>query len=87
MARGAGSEKTDRVAELEQRIEQLEWQRRAGERSRAVLSSVVPEETRQHMRAAWREQLLAVRSLVDHWIGRIGEPESPRTGREEIKID
>ena len=87
MARGAGSEQTDRVAELEQRIEQLEWQRRAGERSRAVLSSVVPEETRQHMRAAWREQLLAVRSLVDHWIGRIGEPESPRTGREEIKID
>ena len=87
MARGAGSEQADRVAELEERIEQLEWQRRAGERSRAVLSSVVPEETRQHMRAAWREQLLAIRSLVDHWIGRIGEPEPPRSGREEIKID
>ena len=81
-------DQAERIAELEQRLEQLEWQRRAGDRSRAVLMTIVPEETRQHLRAAVREQLLAIRSLMDHWIGRLGEPqEERRSEREEIPIE
>jgi hypothetical protein len=78
---------SDRMERLEQRVEQLEWRRRAGERSRAVMDSVVPDETRQHLRAAGREQLLAVRSLLDHWIGKLEKAPSRRAGREDIRID
>jgi hypothetical protein len=81
-------DQSDRIVELEQRLDQLEWQRRAGDRSRAVLRNIIPEETRQHLRAAVREQLLAIRSLVDHWIGRLEErPEERRSEREEIRIE
>jgi hypothetical protein len=58
------------------------------ERSRTAMNSVVPPETRQHLRAAGREQLLAVRSLLDYWIGRLrDEPEKPESSRENIRID
>jgi hypothetical protein len=81
-------EQSDRIEKLEQRIDQLEWRRRASERSRAFMDSVVPEETRDHLRAAGREQLLAVRSLIDHWIGRLERrPTDGRGGREDIPID
>ncbi len=81
-------DQSDRIVELEQRLDQLEWQRRAGDRSRAVLRTIVPDETRQHLRAAVREQLLAIRSLVDHWIGRLEErQEERRNEREEIRIE
>ncbi|MDQ3870367.1 MAG: hypothetical protein M3301_01980 [Chloroflexota bacterium] len=84
---GSGDQ-ADRIVELEQRVEQLEWQRRARDRSQAVLKSAVPQETRDHLRAAVREQLLAIRSLIDHWIGRLGEPqEERRSEREEIHIE
>ncbi len=81
-------DQADRIVELEQRVEQLEWQRRARDRSQAVLRSLIPDETRGHLRAAAREQLLAIRSLLDHWIGRLGErPEERRSEREEIPIE
>ena len=51
----------------------------------SVIRTVVPDETRTHMRAAWREQLLALRSFLDRWIeadGRDGAAE----GRERIEI-
>ena len=79
---------SERVSRLEERVDQLEWRRRAGDRSRAMLDSVVPTETREHLRAAGREQLLAVRSLLDHWIGRLEErPTDRRGGREDIPIE
>ena len=86
---GDPAQQGDRISELEQRVDQLEWRRRAGDRSRAVIDSVVPQETRDHLRAAGREQLLAVRSLVDHWIGRLDDrsPGTTSSAREEIKID
>jgi hypothetical protein len=59
-------------------------------RSKAAMSSIMPDETRRHMRAAWREQLLAVRSLLDHWANRMldekAQSEEP-AGRENIPID
>ena len=66
-------------------------------RSRAAMGVIVPDETRTHMRASWRHNLLAVRSMIDHWAEqlndgrddhsarcrrRLGEP-----GRENIPID
>jgi hypothetical protein len=78
----------DRMDRLEERLDQLEWRRRAGERSRAFMDSVVPDETRVHLRAAGREQLLAVRSLLDHWIDRLeGSSAERRAEREKIPID
>ena len=86
---GERGQQSDRLSELEQRVDQLEWRRRAGDRSRAVFDSVVPQETRDRLRAAGREQLLAVRSFVDHWIARLDDrgTETSSPGREDIKID
>jgi hypothetical protein len=73
---------------LEQRVEQLEWRRRASERSRALMDGVVPEETRTHLRAAGREQLLAVRSLLDYWIDKLdGQSGERRPDREKIPVE
>jgi hypothetical protein len=88
MRRSPLDNEPDRMEQLERRLERLEDRRGAMERSRAAMDTVVPSETRRHMRAAGREQLLAVRSLLDHWIGRLkDEPEKPESNRENIRID
>lgn len=85
---GPGMDEDQRLEELEERISQLESRRRTVERSRSAVNSIVPSETRQHLRAAGREQLLAVRSLLDYWITRLREePDKPDTQRENIRID
>ena len=45
----------------------------------AVMRNVFPDETRTHMKAAGREQLLAARSYLDHWIAKMDET-APRRG-------
>jgi hypothetical protein len=83
-----GDDRDRRIEELEERIEQLEERRTTMDRSRSAMNSVFPTETRKHMRAAGREQLLAVRSLLDHWIGRLrDESEKPDNPRENSRID
>jgi hypothetical protein len=78
----------DRVHELEQRLAQLEEQQSALERSRSAMSGMLPPETRRHLKAAGREELLAVRSLLDRWIERMGdEGEAVEPSRENIPID
>ncbi len=82
----------DRLARLEQRFEELERRNSAMERamdkSRAAVDTMIPSQTRKHLKAAGREQLLAVRSLLDHWVDRLGEePEKGNGGRENIPID
>ena len=37
----------------------------------AVMRNLFPGETRKHMKAAGREQLLAARSYLDHWIEKM----------------
>jgi uncharacterized coiled-coil protein SlyX len=77
-----------RIEQLERRMEELEERRSMRERSQTAMNSVVPPETRRHLRAAGREQLLAVRSLLVHWIGRLrDEPEKSESPRENIRID
>lgn len=87
--RPGADDRDQRIAELEARLDQLEGRRTAVvERSRSAMNSVVPGETRQHLRAAGREQLLAVRSLLDHWIGRLREEsDKPDRTRENIEIE
>jgi hypothetical protein len=53
---------------------------------------MVPAETRRHIRAAWRENLLAVRSLIDFWASRLEEGKgsdqsTTGNGRENIPIE
>ena len=79
-----------RINDLERRLGLVEVRQGAIERSREVMKVVVPAETRRHMRAAWRENLLAMRSLLDTWIDRLddnGPDAADDDGRESIPID
>lgn len=82
----------DRMAKLEQRLDDLDRRsnamERAMDRSRAAMDTMVPSETRKHLRAAGREQLLALRSLLDFWVDKLGDqPDKGNGGRENIPID
>ena len=91
----------DRMARLEQRLDELDKRStsmeramdRAMDRSKAAMNTIVPSETRQHLRAAGREQLLALRSMIDFWASRLADkPDtndgaSNNSGRENIPID
>jgi hypothetical protein len=84
------------AADLEARIEELERRTRRGESREsmetafwAVMRHVFPDETRRHMKAAGREQLLAARSYLDHWIAKMGDAPSdtPPAERENITVE
>jgi hypothetical protein len=86
----------NRLADIERRLEDLDKREtateKALERSKAAMNSMIPPQTRVHMRAAGREQLLVVRSLLDYWIEKLGEKsgqkdDKPDSGRENIPID
>jgi uncharacterized coiled-coil protein SlyX len=81
----------DRTAELEARIAALEERLARSERTPAAamdkaVNAVLPGDTRRHIRAAWREQLLAVRSVLDHWIDA-QEPGPEERARESIRVE
>jgi len=66
-----------RIAQLEEKIKELE--RREEQGIEKMFRTLVPEDVRVHMRAAQKEQLLAVRSMLDHWIERAERSnETPR---------
>lgn len=79
----------DRLAQLEARLEQLESGPGLRERGRGLMARVMPPEASRHFRNAGREQLLGIRSIVDHWIRRIEESEKAASGsrRESIEIE
>jgi hypothetical protein len=90
----------ERLNRLEQRLDELDQRSsslertvdRAMDRSRAAMDTMVPAETRRHLRAAWRENLLAVRSLIDFWADRLedrkdSDKATTANGRENIPID
>ena len=84
--------KTD---DLEARIGVLERRLRGGERREsietafwAVMRDLFPEETRKHMKAAGREQLMAARSYLDHWIAKMDESHATAAPeREQIAVE
>lgn len=89
----------DRNAELEARIAELERRAPRGTERRdsmetafwAVMRNLFPGETRRHMKAAGREQLMAARSYLDHWIKKMDaadeEEEKEATPRESIEVE
>jgi hypothetical protein len=79
-----------RIAELERRLADLEGEPSMRDRGRKMMDRVVPPEATRHFRNAGREQLLGVRSIVDHWIKRIDDADTRATdpgGRHRIEID
>jgi hypothetical protein len=75
-----------RIRELEARLARLERPAdRVGDQIESVIRTVIPDETWTHMRAAWREQLLALRAFLDHWIEDDGH-RGAATGRERIEV-
>ena len=92
----------ERLSRLEQKLDELDQRSssleramdRAMDRSRAAMDTMVPAETRRHVRAAWRENLLAVRSLIDFWADKLDERKGAGSdqsatgnGRENIPIE
>jgi hypothetical protein len=82
--------------DLEARIERLERRTRRGDAREsmetafwAVMRNVFPDETRTHLKAASREQLLAARSYLDHWIAKMGDKGESEVSvpRETIEVE
>lgn len=78
-----------RIAELERRARRAEYQASMETAFWAVMRNLFPDETRRHMKAAGREQLLAARSYLDHWIAKMGDAPAASAGdeREEIEVE
>jgi len=88
-----------RIARIEERMDELDRRSTAMERamdkamdrSRQAVDMLLPHETRRHLRAAGREQLLAVRSLLDFWVEKMGDSsdssDTAANTRENIPID
>ena len=82
-----------RLADVEARAADAEARAREAEGSsmgspleamETLMGMVLPGEVRGHLRAARKEQLLAVRSMVDAWIDRVDrKPDEPRRRRHE----
>ena len=91
-----------RLERLERRLDELDQRSSTMERmletmldrSRQAADMIVPHQTRNHLRAAGRENLLAVRSLLDFWANKLTEADgadkddgSDQPARENIPID
>ena len=71
-----------RVRELEDKIKMLESE---GDRFgiRSLFDELFPTDARKHMREAWKHNLLAVRSVLDHWIEKQDNGGKTTTKRRE----
>ena len=77
-----------RIADLERRIPRSEKRESVETEFWAVMREVFPAQTRTHMRAAGREQLLAARSYLDHWIAKMDtEQAEEKTTHESITVE
>ena len=79
-----------RIGDLERRLHASGGSRREGIETAfwALMRDLFPDETRKHMKAAGREQLMAARSYLDHWIKRMDEePAAPPVERERIAVE
>jgi hypothetical protein len=75
-----------RIKELEERLRQIDTDR-LRERGRALFDEILPPESRKHMRAAWKEELMAVRSILDHWIEKQDNETTGTKRRESISVE
>ncbi len=63
----------ERIAQLEQRLRGTESRTAAETAFWAMMHSLFPDEARKHLKAAGREQLLAARAYLDHWVKKLDE--------------
>jgi hypothetical protein len=89
MDNARNSELEDRIADLERRFPRSERRDSMETAFWAIMRNVFPSETRRHMKAAGREQLLAARSYLDHWIAKMDEAhaEEKVAPRENIEVE
>ena len=80
------TELESRIKELEERLRQMEEERLRW-RGRAVMDELFPQESRKHMREAWKHNLMAVRSALDHWIEKQENGKSTTKRRESISVE
>lgn len=73
----------DRIATLERRLSRREKTASLESAFWALMHNLFPAEARLHMKAAGREQLLAARVYLDHWIGRLDHEEGEASRRHE----
>jgi hypothetical protein len=86
---GFGADLEARIADLERRLPRGERRESLETAFWALMRNLFPSETRSHMKAAGREQLLAARSYLDHWIAKMDEAhaeEKPAT-HESIEVE
>ena len=78
-----------RIADLERRLPRGEGRENLETAFWAIMRNIFPSETRRHMKAAGREQLLAARSYLDHWIQKMDEAhaEEKPAIRESIEVE
>lgn len=83
-----------RLAEMDQRSSAMERMLETlVDRSRQAADVIMPTKTRSHLRAAGRENLLAIRSLLDFWADKLADSnddsDAPvdKSMRENIRID
>ena len=77
-----------RIADLERRLPRGEPRESLETAFWAIMRNIFPSETRSHMKAAGREQLLAARSYLDHWIAKMdAEHAEEKPGRETIEVE
>ena len=68
---------------------------KAMQRSKAAMDVIVPNEARNHVKASLRHDLLAIKSMLEHWAARLDDGSDTMThdddpgssGRENIPID
>jgi hypothetical protein len=80
------TELESRIKELEERLRQMEEERLRW-RGRAVMDELFPQESRKHMREAWKHNLMAVRSVLDHWIEKQDNGSTGTKRRESISVE
>jgi BMFP domain-containing protein YqiC len=82
------SDVTARLAVLEERLAKLESHESDTDGIEALFARLFPTEVRGHLRAARKEQLLAARAMVDHWLDRLDRAPAERVRRREsIKLE
>ena len=78
-----------RIADLERRLPRGEPRESMETAFWALMRNLFPSETRSHVKAAGREQLLAARSYLDHWIAKMDEAheEEKPAAHESIEVE
>jgi hypothetical protein len=88
MDSASNSDLEARIADLERRVPRGERRESFETAFWAVMRNIFPGETRSHMKAAGREQLLAARSYLDHWIAKMdAEHAEEKPKRESIEVE